>query len=590
MKESSQSYPMPQPGRIKMALKKKIHLPLLQLKERVAGKRYAKNPRKRAEDLFMSAYGRPIDWEHPTMFAEKIRWLQFNTDISHWSLLADKFRARSYVEAKGHGDILVPLLGHWNCADEIDFNILPDSFVIKPNNGCSDLFIVNDKNQVPLKSIRRQLAKSMRHVYGAYNAETQYAEITPCIFAEETMPEPDFSLGVPDYKFFCVNGEPVMCRVCTDRNYNGPDTKRVTMYDMGWNRHDEWMEPQCAAKAKDIPRPASFEKMKAVCRDLSAGMPFVRLDLYDDRGQVRFGEFTFTPAALKRIPSISDAALQYIADRIDLSPAPETPALSVTISTLGKDGIDRVARMQLPEVCGVEYVVSWQKHDDLPVPSPLLRDDIRIVRTPTTGLSHNRNSAISQAHGEIILIADDDLKYRPEQLQAVIDTFQAHPETDIASFRYDRPALKRYPEREMPFRELPKGYVPVSFEIAFRRKVTSGADAISFNPLLGLGAPYLTAGEEDLFLMQAASRGYSGHYYPIEITTHNGVATGGRKVTDNGVLRANGALIALRRPMLWPAAITAAAMRMKRAGRAPFFKSVVEMTKGAVYGMRHLKV
>ncbi|MBD5225758.1 MAG: glycosyltransferase [Bacteroidales bacterium] len=590
MKKNSSSNARLSGGTIKMALKKNIHLPLLQFKERIAGRHYAKNPRKRAEELFQKAYGRPIDWERPTLFAEKIRWIQFNTDISYWSILADKFKARSYVADKGHGDILIPLLGQWESADDIDFNTLPDAFVIKPNNGCSDLFIITDKKSAPLKKIRRQLARSMSRVYGAYNAETQYALINPCIFAEKIMTEPDFSAGVPDYKFFCVNGEPMMCRVCTDRNYNGPDTKRVTMYDMDWKRHDEWMEPEYAAGAKDIPCPASFEKMKAICRDLSAGMPFVRLDLYDDHGQVRFGEFTFTPAALKRIPSISDTALQYIADRISLSPASAAPTLSVTISTIGKEGIDRVAAMQLPEVEGVEYVVSWQKHEDAPVPQSLQREDIRVVRTPTIGLSHNRNSALSRARGEIILIADDDLSYTSGQLLAVINTFCDNPAVDIASFRYRTPALKRYPERDMPFEDLPKGYVPASIEIAFRRKIITGADALTFNPLLGIGAPYLSAGEEDFFLMQAASRGYRGHYFPIEITTHHGVATGGRKVNDNGVIRANGALIALRRPLLWPVAITAAAMHMSRAGRAPFLRAVREMVKGAIYGMRHLKV
>lgn len=577
-------------GGIKMALKKNIHLPLLQLKERIAGRHYAKNPRKRAEKLFLKAYGRPIDWEHPTLFAEKIRWIQFNTDISHWPLLADKFKARTYVAEKGCADILIPLLGQWDCAEEIDFDSLPPSFVIKPNNGCGDLFIVKDKNSAPLHKIRRQLGNSMRRTYGGYNAETHYSSIEPCVFAETLIGEADFPSGPPDYKFYCVGGEPVMCMVCSDRDYAGLDTKRATIYDMDWRRRDEWLRTECISRAKDVVCPASFERMKEVCRILTAGIPFVRLDLYDDRGKVRFGEFTFTPAALKRNVTLSETAMLHIADLITIPPVNDAPQLSVTISTLGKEGIDRVAAMQLPEVGGVEYVVSWQKHCDAPVPPQLQRGDIKVVRTTSSGLSNNRNSAFSHARGEVILIADDDLSYTSAQLQAVADTFRDNPTIDIASFRYRKPALKRYPERDMPFGDLPKGYVPVSFEIAFRRKIIAGADALTFNPLLGIGAPYLSAGEEDFFLMQAAARGYRGHYFPIEITTHHGVATGGRKVSDNGVIRANGALIALRRPLLWPVAITASAMRMSRAGRAPFLISVREMVKGAVYGLRHLKV
>ena len=90
--------------------------------------------------------------------------------------------------------------------------------------------------------------------------------------------------------------------------------------------------------------------------------------------------------------------------------------------------------------------------------------------------------------------------------------------------------------------------------------------------------------------MHAATRGYRGHYYPIEITTHHGVATGGRKITDMGVLRANGAVISKRRPILWSVAIMKASMRISRAGRAPLLRAMIEMTKGAIYGIRHLKM
>lgn len=579
-------------NRIKRALKQHVHLPLILLGERIAGRRYARNPKKRAEELFRKAYGRPLDWNAPELFVEKVRWIQFNTDISLWALLADKLRARDYVARKGHSEILVPLLGQWDSASDIDFSALPRSFVIKPNNGCSDLFIVTDKEKSPLRSIRRKLARSLRTTYGSFNAETHYSHISPAILAEELMPGPEFSRGVPDYKFYCVGGEPVMCMVCTDRDYAGPDTKRATMYDMEWNRRDDWMRSVCVRAAKDIPRPSSFERMKEICRDLTAGIPFVRLDLYDDRGTVRFGEFTFTPAALKRSVTMSDAAMQYIADRIDIPDIqpPGSPSLSVTISTMGPDGIERVAAMNLPQVSGVEYIVSWQKHDDMPVPQSILRDDIKIVRTSTIGLSNNRNNAISHAIGEVILIADDDLTYRPEQLQAIIDAFRYNPDIDIASFRYNKPLLKRYPDRALPFDKLPKGYHPASIEIAFRRKLSLGVNPLKFNPSLGLGAPYLRAGEEDLFLMQAAARGYRGMYFPIEITTHNGVATGGRRATDPGVLRANGAVIAMRRPWLWPVAVLVNSLRISRAGRAPVLRAAAEMTKGAIYGLRHLKV
>lgn len=266
-----------------------------------------------------------------------------------------------------------------------------------------------------------------------------------------------------------------------------------------------------------------------------------------------------------------------------------TPRLSVTISTFGLDGIRKVVEMRLPQVRGVEYVVSWQLYEG-PIPRPLLkRHDVTVVRTPSIGLSENRNNAIIFARGEIILLADDDLRYTPEQLNAVIDTFDANPKVDIASFRFSTPLYKTYPSEPTPFGKLPKGFTPASVEIAFRREVTEEPDGLKFNPLMGLGAPYLRCGEEDLFLMQATARGYNGKYFPITITTHTGVSTGERKITDQGTLRGHGACIALRRGWMWPAAVIINAMRVSRAGRAGFLTALTGMAQGAIYAMRNRK-
>ena len=106
----------------------------------------------------------------------------------------------------------------------------------------------------------------------------------------------------------------------------------------------------------------------------------------------------------------------------------DRPALSVTVSTIGRDGIERCALMQLPAVDGVEYVISWQKADDQAIPAALVRDDIRVTTTPSIGLSNNRNNAIARSRGDVILIADDDVDYTETQLRSVIDIFRRHPD------------------------------------------------------------------------------------------------------------------------------------------------------------------
>lgn len=283
--------------------------------------------------------------------------------------------------------------------------------------------------------------------------------------------------------------------------------------------------------------------------------------------------------------------MRLVADRITVPGHPaDAPSLTVAISTLGARGIERVARMNLPQLPDVEYVVSWQRSDGISLSKQLAcRPDIRVIRTDSVGLSNNRNASFAAARGEVILIADDDLTYTPAQLQAVIDTFRANQAIDFATFRYDKPRYKVYPPEVTPYSRIPAGFHPVSFEIAFRRYMVRGPMALSFNSLLGIGAPYLTCGEEDLFISQAISRGYRGAYFPITITTHHGTPTGARPVTDPGVLRAQGALIALRRPRLWPAAVAVNSLRTARCGRAPFFRALLLMAQGAVYFLHRRK-
>lgn len=573
-------------------LKKRIHLPYLLWRQRRLGCRYARAPKLRAEELFRADYGRELRWDAPVEFVEKIRCIQFHTDISRWTLLADKLRARSVVAERGLSHMLIPLLGSWSSAADIDFDSLPSSYVIKPNHGCGGIHIVTPERRASRAAIRRSLARSLRHTYGAYNAETQYAAIPPAIIAEQLLTDPSYPARIPDYKFYCVDGEPLLCLVCTDRDFAGPDTMRFAIYDMQWKQHPEWLNPEFAQHMTEVPRPASLSLMTEACRTLAADLPFVRLDLYESQGRPYFGEFTFTPAALGPHVALSAQALRLVADRITVPGHPaDAPSLTVAISTLGARGIERVARMNLPQLPDVEYVVSWQRSDGISLPKQLAcRPDIRVIRTDSVGLSNNRNASFAAARGEVILIADDDLTYTPEQLQAVIDTFRTNPDIDFATFRYDKPRYKVYPAEVTPYSRIPAGFHPVSFEIAFRRYMVSGPRALSFNPLLGIGAPYLTCGEEDLFISQALRRGYRGAFFPITITTHHGTPTGARPVTDPGVLRAQGALIALRRPLLWPTAIAVNSLRTARRGRAPFFRALRLMAQGAIYLLRRHKL
>ena len=259
------------------------------------GKKY---PMWLANRQYKKIFGRSINWEHPTEMNEKIRWMQFYTDTSRWTELADKYKVREFLIEKGYGDILIPLLGMWNDAREIDFTKLPDSFVLKTNHGCGDVFVIKDKSTADLKKICRKIQYYLRTPFGYANAEHHYLGIPPCIIAEKLLlNDSSFSSSMVDYKFYCVGGEPYCCAVFYDRD---PATHHTnsTFYDMQWKRHDEWRASHIVTPPKDIPCPTTLDHMIQACRDLASEFPFVRLDFYESQGKLYFGEFTFTPAAL----------------------------------------------------------------------------------------------------------------------------------------------------------------------------------------------------------------------------------------------------------------------------------------------------
>lgn len=276
-----------------------ILYPLLWIYRKEQYRQYSKkSPKELAEILNRKYFKREIDWENPRDLNEKIRWMQFNTDTSEWSRLADKYAARSYIQEKGYGDILVKLYGKWDKAEDIDFNSLPNSFILKTNHGSGEIIAVKNKQNVNIEKIRRRMKKYLETPFGILSAEPHYLKIKPCIIAEELLTQDgNISSSLIDYKFFCFHGKPIACGVFYDRDMK-THRNGMTPYDMEWNKHEEWRKENLTTPFKDIPRPITFEQMKQACHDLASQFPFVRMDFYEVNGHLYFGEFTFTPAAL----------------------------------------------------------------------------------------------------------------------------------------------------------------------------------------------------------------------------------------------------------------------------------------------------
>lgn len=262
--------------------------------------------------------------------------------------------------------------------------------------------------------------------------------------------------------------------------------------------------------------------------------------------------------------------------------------LDVLISTLEHDGIQRVIAMDLPVVDNVRYIISWQlpDTDNFPgeVPAELIRNDVKVFQLNNRGISANRNNAIEHSTADICLVADDDLKYTPQQLAQVIATFEENPEVELATFRQSGGNNKKYPDYSFDLKERPKNYHITAFEIAFRRDTANGE--LRFNELFGPGPHLLQANEEGIFIHQALCKGVKCRFFPITIVHHEGITTGYRKMTP-GVLMAEGAYIGIVFRNTALLRIPLFAWRNSRRGLTKIFPAMRYLWKGYIYGKRY---
>jgi hypothetical protein len=244
-----------------------------------------------ANYLYQQTFGYKINWEKPQDLNEVINYLSFKTDTTIWTKLADKYKVRDYLKEKGLENILIPLLGHWKSVDDIDFDSLPNSFVIKCNNGSGDAIIIQDKKQINFKDIKNSLKQSLNRKFGLENAEPHYLKIPPCIIAEQnivTTKEP-----LIDYKIWCFNGKPFCIFTVSNRNIK-THTADYNLYSLEW---DDLSQSYLAEPYKNniyVKRPPHLAEMLHYAQILSKGFPQVRVDFYDISKKVYFGEMTFT--------------------------------------------------------------------------------------------------------------------------------------------------------------------------------------------------------------------------------------------------------------------------------------------------------
>lgn len=253
------------------------------------------------------------------------------------------------------------------------------------------------------------------------------------------------------------------------------------------------------------------------------------------------------------------------------------PTLDIAIATLGTEGINRAAKMEMPRIDGVRYIISWQNEGDDHIPPALLRPDVEIHPLEGRGVSRNRNNALRHCTADIILNGDDDLSYSRSGLLSVIEKFSQNPGLDFATFRHTGPDNKQYPPAEADLATMPRNYSVATFELAIRRKVIDAG--VRFDERFGPGAS-LASGEDEMMLLTLRRLGLRGRFFPIDIAAHPTLTTGFREITNPATARGMGAVIGLSYPLTGFPRVILKAVRMNRSGQMPLAKSLRPLLAG----------
>lgn len=249
-------------------------------------------------------YRRFLSKDNPQYFGERIQWLKLYGNLEQYSDYVDKYKVRAYIEKKIGAEYLIPLIGVYNNINEIEYEKLPQSFVLKNNNGSAMNLIVKDKNKLDTLKINNKLKKWLKSKYYKIKKEKQYLNVKNKILCEKYIS--DKSGNLLDYKFFCFDGEPIFVKVDFDRYSNHTSN----FYDMNWKRIEMNEQGYKNYKGK-VKKPENFEKMVEIAKILSNDFQFIRVDLYNVDGKIYFGELTFTPASGKNSFQPIEKDLEY---------------------------------------------------------------------------------------------------------------------------------------------------------------------------------------------------------------------------------------------------------------------------------------
>lgn len=231
-----------------------------------------------------------LNLNDPKTFNAKLQWLKLYDRNPVYTRLVDKIEVKKWVAEKIGEEYIIPTLGVWENPEDIDFERLPDRFVLKTNHDSGGIIICTDKNKLDKEAVRKKLEKSLKQNFYKVGREWPYKNVPRKVIAEKFIIDSTSEDGdLMDYKFMCFNGEVKCSFVCSERRKG----LRVTFFDKEWNRMP--FERHYPQSDKPTPQPLKYKEMVHLSEILSKDIPFVRVDFYEVDGRIYFGEMTFFP-------------------------------------------------------------------------------------------------------------------------------------------------------------------------------------------------------------------------------------------------------------------------------------------------------
>ncbi len=375
---------------------------------------------------FFKKTGQILNLYDPKTFNEKIQWLKLYDSTPIKTRLADKYLVRDWVKEKIGEEYLIPLLGVWDKFDDIDFDKLPDRFVLKCNHGCAYNYIVKDKSKMDKKDARKKINKWMKRNYAQNGGlELHYKDIEPKIIAEAYIEDSNNELN--DYKIMCFNGKPQY--IWIDQGRFSKRTENI--YNTKWE-----LQPFLLSypnSKEQVPPPENLDKMFELAEILAKDFSLARIDFYNVDGKIYFGEITFTSCSGvdKFIPSSYNRVW---GDMLKL-PRPQIivsltsfpfriPTLHITINSILNQTMkpDKII-LQLAEN---EFP---NKENDLPESLLKLREQGLVINWNKENFKpYNKFiPTLKEYPDDIIITVDDDLIYDKNLIKRLWAGYEKNP-------------------------------------------------------------------------------------------------------------------------------------------------------------------